>query len=134
MDNDQNEKIRKLRMDGCSYTLIAEMLEISENTVKSFCRRNRLGGATTVLPEQLETILCRACGARLIHIPGKKKKQFCSDKCRMLYWGRHSEQLKRKTISTFTCVTCGRQFESHGSRERKYCSRACYGKSRTVKS
>ena len=40
MDKIQKEKIIKLRNEGKSYTVIADELKISRDTVKSFCRRN----------------------------------------------------------------------------------------------
>jgi len=41
----QKEQITQMRSEGFSYAKIAAALGISENTVKSFCRRNNLGGA-----------------------------------------------------------------------------------------
>lgn len=40
----QKENIRYLRGEGLGYGAIAARLGISENTVKSFCRRNGLSG------------------------------------------------------------------------------------------
>ena len=39
----QREQIRILRLQGVSYVKIGEQLGISDNTVRSFCRRSGLG-------------------------------------------------------------------------------------------
>jgi ribosomal protein L34E len=77
--------------------------------------------------------LCNQCGAPLKQIAGKKQKRFCSNKCRMAWWNSHPEKINRIAVRAFTCQTCGQDFESYGKRERKYCSRACYGKSMAVR-
>jgi endogenous inhibitor of DNA gyrase (YacG/DUF329 family) len=130
MNNLQKEQIVILRANGESYSKIADALGISVNTVKSFCRRNNLGG---VASKPIDDTFCRQCGAPLKQIAGKKQKRFCSDKCRMLWWNRHPEKMNRKAIREFTCQTCGQVFEAYGKRERKYCSRTCYGKSKAVR-
>ena len=40
----QKQNIANMRRNGASYAKIAAALDISENTVKSYCRRNNLGG------------------------------------------------------------------------------------------
>ncbi|MCI8790782.1 MAG: RNA polymerase subunit sigma-70, partial [Lachnospiraceae bacterium] len=40
MTDAEKEKIRFLRMEGLGYGAVAERLGLSENTVKSYCRRN----------------------------------------------------------------------------------------------
>lgn len=42
MTDAQKEQVRYLRCEGLGYGAIATRLGISENTVKSFCRRNNL--------------------------------------------------------------------------------------------
>ena len=44
MTDAQKEQVRYLRCEGLGYGAIATRLGISENTVKSFCRRNNLTG------------------------------------------------------------------------------------------
>ena len=52
MTEEQKTKIQQLRQRGMGYIRIAQALGISENTIKSFCRRNRLaGGVAQTLPE-----------------------------------------------------------------------------------
>ncbi|MBS3938770.1 MAG: RNA polymerase subunit sigma-70 [Peptococcaceae bacterium] len=132
MTNQQKETITQMRSMGHSYTKIATLLGTSENTVKSFCRRNNLSGVGMVIANQAPGILCRQCGVLLTHTAGAKQKRFCSVKCRMTWWNAHPEALNRKALYPFTCAHCGAACESYGNKNRKYCSRACYGKSKAA--
>ncbi len=126
-------EIIQMRKEGFSYSKISAALGISENTVKSFCRRNNLGGIAAVDPDKLGSRFCRQCGKILTNSPQAKTKHFCSDKCRMSWWNAHPEAVSRKAIYKLTCNYCGSDFESYGNKKRKYCSRACYGKSKAVR-
>ena len=132
MTQQQKETIIKMRGDGCSYSRISVALGVSENTVKSFCRRNNLGSMHTRTCLQKNEDSCRQCGIPLTQTAGVKQKLFCSDKCRMAWWNNHPESVNRKAIYTFTCPICGREFESYGNKNRKYCSRICCGRSKAV--
>jgi len=131
--NMQRERITKMRGEGGSYARIAAALGISENTVKSFCRRNNLGRVGMGIASQAEGNLCRRCQSPLTHTVGAKEKRFCSDKCRMIWWNAHPEAVNRQTVHPFTCVHCGEHCQSYSKRNRKYCSRACYGKARALR-
>ncbi len=133
MNSLQKEQITRLRAEGKSYATIADTMGLSINTVKSYCRRNNLVGNATIMSEPVDGIFCRQCGVPLKQTIGKKHKRFCSNRCRMAWWNAHPEDVNHKTIQTFTCRTCGQNFETYGKRERKYCSRACYGKSKAVR-
>ena len=112
--------IAQYREQGMGYTAIAGALGLPKNTVKSFCQRNGIKpvGKTVVL----EKDNCRQCGSVLEHTPGRKKKQFCSDACRMHWWHDHREM--SKTARGAKCAACGREFIT--DRAQKYCSHACY--------
>lgn len=129
MTTAQKQRIELLRGKGESCASIADDLGISENTVKSYCRRNNIGVA--IKQEQpLATNICANCGCPLRHTPGAKRKRFCSDKCRMDWWKAHPESVDRKAIYCFVCPTCSGSFEAYGNTNRKYCSRACFGMAR----
>jgi len=130
MMQQQKETIIKMRRDGCSYSRIAADLSISENTVKSFCRRNNLGGAYVGRGVKKDVINCRQCGTTIAQTAGVKQKLFCSDNCRLAWWNDHPEAVNRKALYTFVCPKCSREFVSYGNRHRKYCSRFCYMKER----
>ena len=122
----QKECIEYLRQSGESYSAIAAELDISVNTVKSYCRRNRI----SISADSSVSDLCVNCGLPLTHVNGAKKKRFCSDKCRMTWWNAHLDAVKRKAVYHFICPNCGSAFESYGNAHRKYCSRACAASAR----
>ena len=76
----QKEQIKTLRLQGIGYVKIGEMLGISDNTVRSFCRRNGLGDAAK------NTVACKHCGKLIKIIPKQKPRKFCSDACRTAWW------------------------------------------------
>ena len=122
----QKQQIGHMRGMGKSYAFIANELGLSENTVKSYCRRNNVGISTkNENPGAKET--CCNCGILHQHKPGAKQKRFCSDKCRMAWWKSHPEAVNRKAIYRFICPICKVEFVSYGNAHRKYCSRACFG-------
>ena len=92
MTNGEKMLIAQQRRQGVGYTEIARKLGMSVNTVKSYCQRNGIkpAGKTAVKSDST----CRQCGNTLQQIPGKKKKQFCSDACRMHWWHDHREMSK----------------------------------------
>lgn len=129
MTDVQREQIIKLRMEGKGYGTIAQMLGVSPNTIKSFCRRNELrGDAVEVKPVVLsgETTSCQNCGRTIQQIAKQKKKRFCCDKCRNTWWNSHLDLVKRKTVYEFECPHCGKKFHIYGDKRRKYCSHECY--------
>lgn len=122
MTDAQKEKIRFWRMEGLGYGTIAARLGLSENTVKSFCRRNNLTG---VAAKETPTT-CRYCGADLSLSPGRKGRKFCCAACRRAWWKAHPELVNREAFYLMTCAHCGKEFKSYGNKKRKYCSHACY--------
>lgn len=130
MNTLQKENIKLMRGKGESYARIAAELKISENTVKSYCRRNNLGVITAIPEPKYEPSVCGNCGKPLEYTQGAKRKRFCSDFCRMFWWRIHPEAVNRKAVYQFNCVVCNLPFESYGNAQRKYCSRECYGVSR----
>lgn len=125
MTKQEKQDVLTMRDAGYSYAKIAISLNLSENTVKSFCRRKRLD-----MPGIVDGDLCGQCGKPLIHTQGAKKKRYCSDRCRMAWWNAHPEAINHKSAVQMVCAACGISFESYGARARKYCSRKCYGQAR----
>lgn len=115
MIDSQKHNIIALRQKGMSYGEIANKLEISINTIKSFCRRSSI--------EQGKNI-CKHCGKPVEQNPGRREKKFCSDACRMKWWSAHPEMGKRSV--RLVCPVCGKTFMSHRNAKRKYCSHKCY--------
>lgn len=119
----QKDSIMAFRYEGCSYQTIADTLNLSANTVKSFCRRNTL---KTTQDDAATENICKNCGTPLVQTAGAKPKIFCSDNCRYAWWNR---QRSRRPYQ-LTCCHCGRMFISFGNRKRKFCGRECYNLSR----
>ena len=88
MTDAQKEQVRYLRCEGLGYGAIATRLGISENTVKSFCRRNNLTGVASKEP----VVVCRNCGRPLPQYPKRKQRKFCSEACRRAWWNRAGMQ------------------------------------------
>ena len=70
MTDEQKQQIIALRRDGAGYGRIAARLQISINTVKSFCRRHSLAANSSAS-------VCEQCGKPIPQNPGRKRKQFC---------------------------------------------------------
>lgn len=119
MTDEQKQQIIALRRDGEGYGRIAAQLQISINTVKSFCRRHSLAASTA-------GAVCEQCGKPIEQNPGRKRKRFCCDVCRNKWWNAHLELVKRKAVYTYTCPACGKKFTVYGNSHRKFCSHACY--------
>ena len=133
MTIEQRKMIDSFRNQGMGYKRIAAQLSISENTVKSYLRRNTQPEKTVPTPVTVQssqaatdTHNCLQCGKPVQQNPGRKEKKFCSDTCRNSWWNKHLDQVKRKAIYRFTCPVCQKDFTAYGKRNRKYCSHACY--------
>lgn len=130
MQEEQKQIIITLRSQGESYAGIADYLGMSPNTVKSFCRRSRIRPSPGLNLNAGKTAdVCKNCGASLGQNSGRRKKLFCSDRCRYIWWN-HERQRK---VYRLTCQRCGQTFISLGSRSRRFCSKKCmslarYGK------
>lgn len=72
MTDAQKEQVRYLRCEGLGYGAIATRLGISENTVKSFCRRNNLTGVASKEP----VVVCRNCAGRFLNTPRENRENF----------------------------------------------------------
>ena len=116
----QKQRIEELRVKGKTYAVIADELGLSINTIKSHCRRKGVG----------TTDICPECGQLLEHLPHKKKKRFCCEKCRVAWWVKNPQAINRKTVYNFECLICKKPFTAYTAK-RKYCSRSCSASSRS---
>ena len=123
MDYLTEKAITQLQFQGYGYRRIANLLNLPVETVKSHCKRHPL---TPAKAEKLS--LCLQCGADVGQKPHRKKKRFCSDKCRSAWWNAHPADSPGKTAAV--CQFCGKEFPSYPVKNRKFCSRACYFKSK----
>lgn len=79
MTTDERRALTTYRQQGYGYKKIAQIMELSVNTVKTYCKRNALGGV--VAPQNPRSIekVCKHCGTSLVQTPGQKPRVFCSD-------------------------------------------------------
>jgi len=128
MTNEQKDMVESLRSAGYSYTEMARLLDISVNTIQSFCRRKKITPVkrNSKNPDQERLKVCKSCG-KLLPPAGKgQPKRYCSDECRRRWWKENPAQLERKAYSVHVCSACGEEFTSYGNQNRKFCSHACY--------
>lgn len=123
---EEKNSIIRLRKVGQGYSTIAATLGLSKETVKSFCRRNDLGGRRAQSADFQRGIICPNCGKKIQQSDHTKTKRFCSAECRQSWWNAHPECVGRKAVYNYVCAKCGRNFTAYGNSHRKYCSHACY--------
>ena len=128
MTDAQKNQIGKYRSAGFGYKKIAEQMGLSENTVKTYCRRHGLGGNMALQQSvaQSEGQHCLCCGMPVQQTRGRKEKKFCSDRCRNKWWNSHLDKVERKANYEFICPHCKKPFTAYGNKNRKYCSHECY--------
>ena len=121
------------RSRGLGCTEIAHALNLSVNTVKSYCRRNSIRAsdaprrpAEKAKAQRSEENRCRQCGAVLQQTAHRKARQFCSDACRLQWW--HANPHASAGADEKICPACRMRFTTN--RSQKYCSHACYIASR----
>ena len=122
MTESEKIKVITLRKQGVSYGGISQQLGLNLNTVKSFCKRCKESGFTPIT----DRVYCKNCGVAIKQTPHRKKKQFCCDKCRNVWWNKHLDKVKRKAVYEIECAGCGKVFTVYGRKERKYCCHECY--------
>lgn len=124
MTLEEKSKIYQLKKEGYGYKKIASELGISVSSVQSFLKRN---------PVDIDLLgTCKRCGMTIQSIKGKKRKQFCCDRCRWDWWNSHIKEVNKKAFYTLTCKHCGKEFTAYGNQKRVYCCHDCYIKDKKV--
>lgn len=118
MTEEEKLKIYKLRNQGYGYKKIAIELGINQSTIQSFIKRNNFDSSLLGV--------CKECGTSIKSIKGKKKREFCSNKCRMNWWNSHRDNIKHKNSLVKSCKFCGTDFLVFGNSKKIYCSHQCY--------
>ena len=116
MTDYQKSLIDTMRRDGCGYAKIAQAIGVSDNTVKSYCRRQNTAAA------KAQTPICDECG-KAIDKSKRRNRRFCCDSCRMKWWNKHPNANMPYTAH---CACCGKTIHMRRKNERKYCSHRCY--------
>lgn len=126
MTLEEKSKIYQLKKEGYGYKKIASELGISVSSVQSFLKRN---------PVDIDLLgTCKRCGMTIRSIKGKKRKQFCCDRCRWDWWNSHIKEVNKKAFYTLTCKHCEKEFTAYGNQKRVYCCHDCYIKDKKVTS
>lgn len=126
MTTDERRALTTYRQQGYGYKKIAQIMGLSVNTVKTYCKRNALGGVVASQDSRGKEKVCKCCGAPLVQTPGRKPKVFCSDTCRTKWWNTHPELANHRDGRQVVCGHCGQAFSVSKNSTRKYCSHNCY--------
>ena len=78
MKTEIKNQIKQLRNAGKGYKKIAKELSLTPSAVRYACHK--------MSDEELLHGKCENCGIKIKSIKGKKKKRFCSDRCRWDWW------------------------------------------------
>ena len=127
MTRREQEAIMNFRTNGRSYQEIADVLGLRKEAVRSYCRTHGIAPADYVNSHQDK--LCPVCGRRIEKSNGRgRKRRFCSDECRCIWWKGHSRNLGHdiSAIRVYRCMNCGKAFRGYEKAKRKYCSHECY--------
>lgn len=129
MTENEKKQIESYRKNGYGYKQISNLTSLSVNTIKSYCKRNKLMSADLQSNDN-HTLCCEQCGKPLEQNEHRKRKRFCSDTCRNKWWNNHLDLVKRKAIYELTCPYCKKAFTVYGNAKRKFCCHSCYVKYR----
>lgn len=121
MTNEIKNRIINLRKQGYGYKKIAKEIGETIGVVRYLC---------SSLENESTNDRCLGCGVPIRSIKGKKKKQFCSDKCRWNYWNKRKKEENKRAYREVICKFCGRTFMTYGNHQRSFCSIECYKDSR----
>ena len=133
----QKTKIPEMRLQGMGYKAIGNVLGLSRDVVRCFCRKYGLEGNAEVVRDNIEVrvengVLCAHCSLPLKIQTTGRKRRFCSEECRRSWWKNNADKSARKDTALYkaVCAFCKKEFESYGNSTRKYCCHECYIKDR----
>lgn len=87
MNDDLKNKINELKKQGYGYKKIAQELGITLSKVRyAYSKINE---------DYLLYGTCKNCGLRIKSVKGKKKKNYCSDKCRWKWWNKYRSEVNK---------------------------------------
>ncbi|CAK7037264.1 RNA polymerase subunit sigma-70 [Tissierella sp.] len=137
MTDYEREKIYELRMQGLGYKAIGNILGLTRDAVRSFCKRNNLNGNGEVVSLNVEVmkeenLLCLHCGRLMKPKEKGRPRKFCSEECRRIWWKNNQDKRNENdtAIYNYNCLHCGKEFSIYGNKKRKFCSHDCYIKYR----
>jgi hypothetical protein len=118
MKPEMKNQLKQMRKEGYGYKRIAKELGLTLSVVRYACSK--------INDEDLLEGHCEKCGLKIKSIKGKKRKRFCSDRCRWDWWNKHQKEVDKKAFYTHVCKWCNKEFTTYGNKNRVYCSHDCY--------
>ena len=128
----QERQIRDARSQGTGYRGIASIVGLDRDTVRNYCKRHNLDldipCAKSVTASSPSALHCPLCGLSIEQPPLGRRRKFCSEQCRRLWWKDHQGAIQRSDTALYSkvCVSCKKPFVAYGNAHRKYCCRDCY--------
>lgn len=119
MTDNEKKQIESYRKNGYGYKQISNLTNLSVNTIKSYCKRNKLMSADLQSNDN-HTLCCEQCGKPVEQNEHRKRKRFCSDACRNKWWNNHLDLVKRKAIYELTCHYCRKTFTVYGNAKENF--------------
>ena len=137
MTEEQGIQIIKLRGQGLGYKQIANMVNLSRDSVRSYCKHRGLTGYVSAVRVNMNELMksgkaCGFCGGPMKAAATGRPRRFCSEECRRRYWKGHRDEVKKSEKATYirVCPYCGETFEAYGNKTRKFCCHDHYVKYR----
>lgn len=116
------DQIVEMHEEGLSYAKIAEVINVSINTIKGVFYQRRQKGINDPAPKSVPRKICPCCEKK-IYAP-RANRVFCSDKCRHTYYNHH-RTMRAKFTAEKKCPVCRNTFRYYPSSGQKYCSKEC---------
>ena len=133
MTEEQKLQIRKLRQQGLGYQAIGKMVNLTRDSVRSYCKNHGLQGVRLAVEMNTKERIkngeaCAYCAGPIKKAKTGRPARFCCEACRRSYWKAHRDEGKNSEKATYTmeCKYCHKIFESYGNKTRKYCCHAHY--------
>ena len=133
MTEEQKLQIRKLRQQGLGYQANGKMVNLTRDSVRSYCKNHGLQGVRLAVKMKTKERIKNGEACAYCAVPIKKAKtgrpaRCCCGACRRSYWKAHRDEGKKSEKATYTmeCKYCHKIFESYGNKTRKYCCHAHY--------
>ena len=137
MTEEQGIQIVKLRGQGLGYKQIAGMVNLSRDSVRSYCKHRGLTGYVEAVQMNMKELMengeaCGFCGGPMKKAATGRPRRFCSEECRRRYWKGHRSEVKKSENAIYirVCPYCNETFESYGNKNRRYCCHEHYIKHR----
>lgn len=97
MTDKQREEIRKMRLNGFGYKMIAKLLDLGENNVYTYCKTHGLAGSAELTKLNYpiwceQNGRCPICGAKITQPKTGRRKKLCSGRCRTRYCREKKEE------------------------------------------